>query len=210
MPALLYVMDPLCGWCYGFSPVMEALHARHADRLSFRVLPGGMITGARVEPVAAMAGYILQAYKRVEDLTGVTFGTPYLDRLRDGTETSDSESPCRALQALRELQPDRQVEHAHQLQRALFLDGYSWNDEETYTHLARLFNLDAAVFLERYRSEAVRYATIQDFQWVQAAGITGFPALVYQTGDQYYLIAKGFQPLDAVEAILQKVEAEAS
>lgn len=204
--ALLYIMDPLCGWCYGFSPVMQALQERHSDRLDFRVVPGGMITGLRVEPVSAMAGYILQAYKRVEENTGVKFGGPYLERLREGTEISDSEPPCRALQVLRSFQPDRQVAHAHQLQRALYLDGYSWNDPETYTHLASLFDIDKQAFKARYDSEEARYDTQQDFQWVQSAGITGFPALVYQKGEQYFLIARGFQPLDAVEAVLQKVE----
>ena len=205
-PTILYVMDPLCGWCFGFSPVVMSLYESYRDRYDFKVVPGGMITGARVEPVAAMAGYILKAYTRVEEMSGVKFGQPYLDMLRAGTEISNSVPPCQALHVLQELQPGRGVEHAHQLQRALFMDGYSWNDRETYVHLARLFDLNPDRFLERWESQEAQYSTVQDFQWVQAAGITGFPCLVYQKGDQYLLIASGFQPQEAVEATIKRIE----
>ncbi len=202
-------MDPLCGWCYGFSPVVMKLHERYKDHLDFRVVPGGMVTGARVEPVANMAGYILQAYKRVEETTGVKFGDPYLDRLREGSTVSDSEPPCRALQLFSTLHPGRAVEYAHQLQRAIYFDGYDWNDPETYAHLARLFGIDAKEFLAQWEGDEARYAVQQEFGWVGSAGINGFPCTVLQSGEDYYLITQGYRPLEDVEAVLRRIgEAE--
>ena len=29
---LLYVMDPMCSWCWGFAPVVEALATQAAER----------------------------------------------------------------------------------------------------------------------------------------------------------------------------------
>lgn len=204
-PTLLYIMDPLCGWCYGFSPVMMQLYEKHRHEMDFRVVPGGMVTGARVEPVAVMAGYILNAYKRVEETTGVKFGEPYLERLREGSEISASEPSCRAVHVFSQLHPERIVEYTHQLQRALFLDGYSWNDPETYEHLARIFEIDADEFMKRWNSEEARYGTQQEFQWVQAAGVNGFPCVVLQKGEEYYLVAQGYRPLEEVERVLAKV-----
>lgn len=204
-PTLLYIMDPLCGWCYGFSPVVMQLFEQHKDRLDFRVVPGGMITGARVEPVGKMVGYILQAYKRVEETTGIKFGEPYLDRLREGTTISNSEPPCRALHLFSTLHPDRAVEFTHQLQRAIYLDGYDWNDPQTYAHLARLFGLDEKDFVRQWESEEARYAVQQEFQWVQAAGINGFPAVVLEKAEQYYLVAQGYRSLGNIESVVEKV-----
>jgi len=204
-PTLLYIMDPLCGWCYGFSPVAQSLHARWKDRMDFRVVAGGMVTGPRVEPVAKMAGYILGAYKRVEETCGVKFGEPYLERLQEGTTISNSEPPCRALHLASTLRPAESVEYAHQLQRAIFLDGYDWNDAETYEHLARIFDLDPEAFAARWDSEDARYAVQADFQWVQAAGISGFPCVVVQRGEEYFLAAQGYRRLEEIEAVLEKI-----
>ena len=71
---IIYVYDALCGWCYGFSPVMRRLHDTYADAFDFEVLSGGMMTGTRVRPVAESMSYIQQAYKVVEEHTGVRFG----------------------------------------------------------------------------------------------------------------------------------------
>lgn len=204
-PTFLYIMDPLCGWCYGFSPVVMQLHEKYKDSLDFRVVPGGMITGERVEPVSKMAGYILQAYHRVEELSGVKFGEPYLDRLREGSTISNSEPPCRALHLFSTLHPEKSIEYTHQLQRALFLDGYDWNDGETYSHIARLFNMDGADFAKQWESEEARYAVQQEFQWVQSAGISGFPCVVVEKNEQYFLAAQGFRSADDVERVVEKI-----
>jgi len=38
--ACLYVMEPLCSWCWGFAPVMDAIQATHPD-LAFYVARAG-------------------------------------------------------------------------------------------------------------------------------------------------------------------------
>ncbi len=50
---LIYVYDALCGWCYGFSPVMMQLHSKYKDSIDFQVVSGGMITGNRIGPIGA-------------------------------------------------------------------------------------------------------------------------------------------------------------
>ncbi len=43
---LIYVYDALCGWCYGFSPVITDFSARHASEFAVEVVSGGMVLGA--------------------------------------------------------------------------------------------------------------------------------------------------------------------
>jgi len=197
-------MDPLCGWCYGFSGVMQQVQEKYKESLNFRIIPGGMITGERVAPVSAMANYILGAYKRVEDYTGALFGEPYLDLLREGTEINNSEPPCRAIHTFSKQYPDQGLDFAHQLQLMMFRDGRSWNDEKTYRELAAYFNINPDQFILDMETEENRYGTQQDFQWVQAAGINGFPCTVLDKEGKFYLVAQGYQPLEAVEEILHK------
>ena len=38
-PTIVYVYDALCGWCYGFAPVIERLHEKYGDRLTYASQP---------------------------------------------------------------------------------------------------------------------------------------------------------------------------
>ena len=82
---IIYVYDALCGWCYGFSPVMEQFYRKQHDAVDFEVISGGMITGSRMGPIGEVAPYIRWAYKEVEEKTRVTFGEAFLKQvLEDG------------------------------------------------------------------------------------------------------------------------------
>ena len=105
-PKIIYIYDALCGWCYGFSPVIRRFHQHYADEFDFDVLSGGMMTGERVKPVSESMAYIEQAYKVVEARTGVRFGDDYLTNLlRPGTYMSDSEKPGMAMTLFKAILP---------------------------------------------------------------------------------------------------------
>ncbi|MBZ9686939.1 hypothetical protein G9F72_011440 [Clostridium estertheticum] len=42
---IYYVMDTMCGWCYGFSDVITKIHEKHKDKYDFEIIPGGMWMG---------------------------------------------------------------------------------------------------------------------------------------------------------------------
>ena len=52
LPELLYLHDPLCGWCYGTSAAINELQAEFAGRLDVSVLCGGMVVGDDAGPIA--------------------------------------------------------------------------------------------------------------------------------------------------------------
>ena len=55
LPELLYIFDPLCGWCYGMTPVIQRVRTDMAGQIQVSVLSGGMVTGERV-PLWAISG----------------------------------------------------------------------------------------------------------------------------------------------------------
>ena len=68
---LLYVMDPMCSWCWGFAPVFAALAAQAAAAgVPAQLLVGGLRAGS-VQPLdAATRGYILDHWQAVAARTG--------------------------------------------------------------------------------------------------------------------------------------------
>ncbi|MGB3617275.1 MAG: DsbA family protein [Catalinimonas sp.] len=205
-PTILYAYDALCGWCYGFSPVVKELHARWHDRFEFQVRSGGMVRGARVAPIRQMADYIRQSYPRVEQTTGVRFGEAFLDGLlAEGDYVSDSEPPARALATLRSHRPEAEVAFAHALQDAFYLHGHDLNDPSTYRRLATTFELDADGFVADMQTERTKRAVLREFDELSALGVRGFPSLLLHDGEQYYLLAHGYRSAEELNAIIGEV-----
>ena len=50
----IYFVDPMCSWCYGFSPVVRSLRRRYRDVLAIRPVMGGLRPGT-TEPMPEKA-----------------------------------------------------------------------------------------------------------------------------------------------------------
>ncbi|HEX8350316.1 MAG TPA: DsbA family protein, partial [Hymenobacter sp.] len=66
LPELLYIYDPLCGWCYGMTPVVQRIREAFDGRVNVSVLSGGMVTGDQVGPIRDKWAYIKTALPNVE------------------------------------------------------------------------------------------------------------------------------------------------
>ena len=56
---LLYVMDPMCSWCWGFAPVVEALAEQAAAAgVSLQIVVGGLRRDQVAIDAAARVRYL--------------------------------------------------------------------------------------------------------------------------------------------------------
>ncbi len=205
-PVLTYVYDPLCGWCYGFSPVMQRLHDDFSGQLQFEVLSGGMVTGDRVGPIGQVAPYISWAYKHVEERCGVKFGAGFLEGvLKPGTAIFSSEKPCIALTVFKSYQPENAVRFAHDLQHAVYHDGKDLTADATYASLVAAYVIDDQGFTEKLNSSEFREKTHREFQLVGDMGITGFPTVFLETENQNYLLAKGYTDYEPLQDAIRNI-----
>jgi putative protein-disulfide isomerase len=203
---IIYIFDPLCGWCYGFSGTIVDLFNKRKEDFDFEVVVGGMITGTRIAPFSTMHSYISGAYKRVEEMTGAKFGEPYLNGLLPSDTQMNSEPPSRALVTFRSFLPDQVVPFAHALQKKQYLEGKDFGDNSVYEELATEFGLDPKAFIEKFESEEMKYETTQDFQWSTSAGVKGFPTVLLKNDHGYYLVSNGFRPLEEVEKVIETIQ----
>lgn len=199
-PLLLYVFDPLCGWCYGFHPVIEQLQEKYQDQFAFQVISGGMVRGERIGPIGEVAGYISEAYKVVEEKTGVTFGEGFLRNvLAPGTTIFDSEPPARALAVLKQHAPDQQVALSSAVQKAIYYDGMEPVKPESYAGIASEFGLDPALLAEQMNTEAAQRAAEAEFDLSNQLGVQGFPTVFLFTQTHRFLLARGYLPFAQME-----------
>lgn len=194
---LVYVFDPLCGWCYGFSPVIRQLHEATKRRARWEILAGGMVLGDRVGPIGRLSAFLKQALPRVEGTTGVRFGEAFTTHVLDeGSLVLSSFEPSRALQAVKTLAGDRALAYARGLQTALYDEG------RDITQLSVLGDVAEAVRVVGFEIEYLKTETydrtLEEFRRVTELGVTGFPTLLGFEGDEVRVFNRGWAPFERV------------
>lgn len=205
-PKIIYVYDALCGWCYGFSPVIKSVYERNQNRFDFEVISGGMILGPRTGPISVVAPYIQTAYHSVEEVTGVEFGEGFLKEVEYGEMILDSEKPAIALSVFKTYYPDKAILFAHDIQNCINFDGKAPNDEDIYRYLAVNFGIDPDEFVYKMHQDEFKQAAYYDFALTKQLQVSGFPAVFIQSADNHFhMIAKGYTRLEDLEVRIEKV-----
>ena len=180
---IINVFDPLCGWCYGFGPVITKLEEKYSLQLNFDVMSGGMITGARIGPLSNMASYIKEAYKVVESSTGIKFGPKFLKTLEEGKAIFSSLEPAKALTIFKHLSKSSGVEFSHEIQKLIYWDGIDPIQYSSYLSLFERNGFNEKTVLPLFASKNMEQETINEFALAQRWKINGFPSCVIQMGE---------------------------
>lgn len=211
-PILFYCYDAYCGWCYGFSNVIKQV-ATENPQLQIEVLSGGMVLPEAPTHISVTSGYILNAYKTVEEHTGAKFGADYLWHIQN-PDLSDwypnSEKPAIALCIFKEIYPEKQVEFVGDLQNSLYQEGRDLTDDEAYNHLLEKYSIQPVSFFEKLKSEQYKEQAYYEFSLVKQLQVTGYPCVLLQLNEsKFHLLSKGYTPFNdlktRLEAALQTV-----
>ncbi len=205
-PVLFYCYDAYCGWCYGFSNVIQQIDAEYSKYVPIEVLSGGMILPEKPVHIGVTASFIEGAYKTVEEYTGVTFGEDYLWHIKH-PDSSDwypnSEKPAIAMCILKEYYPEKQVAFAADLQYALHYEGRDLTDNESYRHLIDKYGIQAEAFYTKLESEEYKERAYYEFQLCKQLQVKGYPCLLLQTGEsKFYLVSSGYANFETVNTRL--------
>ncbi len=205
---IIYVYDPMCGWCFGFGKVMEQFFEEYKDTFDFDVISGGMNVGEREGEVGDFADYILGAYTRVEEYSGMKFGESYLAQLRTKKLWLSSVKPSIALEVFKSFNKKDVVHFSHQIQKAFFINGTDLREDNVYKDLIKPYQIPEKEFIEKLKSEEFRKSATDGFQTAANWGVTGYPMVIYIHNNTYYAIAKGFTDLKTLKETLKKVQAK--
>lgn len=193
-PKLIYYFDALCGWCYGFSPVISKLEEEFKDKVDFEVVSGGLFLGSRAGLVNEVAPHIRSgAYKSVELRTRVKFGESFIaDVLGEGKTTLNSLWPSIALCIVREKFPEKELEFARMLLSAVYWDGINTIDLKAYADYAEKIGFDSEEFNTKMQQEKYRKEAEQEFQRFAQSPFSGMPAVVLEINNDKIPLSKGY------------------
>lgn len=196
---LLYVMDPMCSWCWGFAPVVEALAEQaSAAGVPLQIVVGGLRRDQVAIDAAARVRY-LGYWQAVNASTGQLFD--FERGLPEGL-VYDTEPACRALVTARQLDAASAWTLLKLVQQAFYTEGADVTQASVLVQLAEQAGIPRIEFAEAFDSQAMQEATAADFTWVQDLGIAGFPTLLAERDDQLALLTNGYQPLAVLAPLL--------
>ena len=194
---LIYVGDPMCSWCYGFAVPLDELLAdpQGTAPLQLALVMGGL-RPFTAEPIApARADELVGHWHHVAQASGQPFvDAPNTAMHRPGF-IYDTEPASRATVAVRSLWPQQVWRYFKAVQHAFYAEGRNVVEPAVLADLAEQLGLPRTEFANAFASQAMRDATLQDFQQSQAWGIRGFPTLVAEHGDHLHLVGSGFMPI---------------
>ena len=197
---ILYFADPMCSWCWGFSPVIDAIARLCGERAPIRLVVGGLRIGETRPLDAARKASIRHHWQQVEAATGQPFDYAWFDR--EGF-VYDTEPACRAAVAARSLAPNKTLDYLRAVQRAFYAEARDVTQEEVLADVAVAVGLRRDYFITVYRAPEVAQATRADFTLAAALGIAGFPTVLLQEGTSLTGLTTGCQPFDAREPALR-------
>ncbi|MBB6500611.1 DsbA family protein [Pedobacter cryoconitis] len=196
---LIYVMDPLCGWCYGNSNHTLALFEAYREVLDFVIIPAGMWAGPNTRIQSPqMSAYFRKHDERIAQLTGTEFGEAYFQFLQLEEVKLDSEIPSRAIVTVQEFWNAENVHFMVALQQARYKYGKDLNLEKTYIEICEQTGINSAEFLRHFNSESMKVKTQETFsQAMQYA--SSYPTLLFEEADQLTLLEQGYSSLAEIK-----------
>ena len=204
---LVYFADPMCSWCYGFGPQLEALidHETASRQVTLDLTMGGLRPYNKAVMDAESKAAVLEHWAHVRDATGLPFNDAAIQA--EGF-VYDTEPACRAVVAVRQLDAARSLDYFHAVQRAFYAEGQDTTREDVLAGVAIRCGIADGAFREAFRSPAMREATRDDFALAQKVGVEGLPTLCVDIGQRLYLLTRGYARAEAIEEGLVRLAAD--
>jgi putative protein-disulfide isomerase len=194
-PILWYFADPMCSWCWGFSPVIEAVRDAYQDRMKISLVLGGLRPGTKEPQTSQAREEILHHWHQVHERTGQDFK---FEGAMPAGFVYDTEPPSRAVACMADVNPAMIFSMLKSAQSAFYLSGRDITEGAVLVELAVELGVDEGEFLTAFDSVSARHRTQEHFRMSREWGIRGFPTVVLQLDKQLQLITSGWQPLDQI------------
>lgn len=200
---IIYVGDPMCSWCWGISPQLNALRRQGAkDGIPFRMVMGGLRPGGGDPWNDKFKDFLRHHWEQVNKTSGQPFG---YDLLELDHFNYDTEPGCRAVVTVRQLAPEKELDFYELVQHHFYVKSQDPTKAEFYQPICKKLGIDYDTFVELFQSSDMYKATREDFVINRDWGVQGYPAVLFKHNDKLHMIASGYQNVDQMWSKIQKI-----
>lgn len=167
---LIYLFDPLCGWCYGATPAVAAL----AERAEIAVYATGLFADDERIMDSEFAQYAWQNDQRIQQLTGQPFSENYRHNVLRSGVAFNSLYLTEALYTQKD-NPTAFFALLKKLQQARYVDGLDTANADIVQQIAKV----------SLNPQATQQWILQGQKLARQFGVRGVPALFLATEQGY-------------------------
>ncbi len=200
MKEVIYVGDPMCSWCYGFTNVIQGLRNKFGARAKFTLVMGGLRPDGTHVADQQYTAFLRGHWQEIAAQTGQPFSFSILDRTG---WIYDTEKACRAVVTMRRLKPEAEWAYFAAAQKGFYHTNHDPNDPASFARLAEPFGIPGDSFLEAYSAAESIAATQDDFRWARSIGVNSFPTVVARDERGLGALTIGYRPLEGLEGPLE-------
>lgn len=173
---LYYIHDPMCSWCWGFSPVWKQVREQLPNDIQVNYLVGGLAPDSQEPMPEKMRIFLQQTWGNIQTkIPGTQFNFEFWEK---NTPRRSTYPACRA--ALIARQSGKEIDMVEAIQHAYYLDAKNPSDDETLINLANAIGLDKEAFKSALNTQTTNQLLQQDIRAGQQLGAQGFPSLIVQ------------------------------
>ena len=198
---ILYFGDPMCSWCWGFAPVLNAIEKKFGDEAPVSVIVGGLHAYDNFPMSKTYKANIKHHWEDVNKATGALFDYTFFNR--DGF-VLDTEPACRAVVTARLMDKSILIPFYESISRSFYSENKDTTDLKQFKSLAEEVGLDFVDFSKIYNQLKTKENTRNDFNFTKKIGVTGFPTVIIKEDEKMALLTTGYQSFQNIEP---KIEA---
>lgn len=196
---ILYFADPMCSWCWGFSPVMAQIR-QAVGSIPVRLCLGGLRAGETRPMHDRAKSEVRHHWEQVTATTGQRFNFAFFEREGFVYNTLPA---CRAAVVMRSFSPSVTLDYLAALHDAFYVHNRDITDMAELAAIAAPFGISEDAFTALFEAEDIARSLAADLRLTQSLGIGGFPTVVLQNGQNLSLLTSGYVAYEELAAPLQ-------
>lgn len=185
----IYVMDPMCAWCFAFQPELEKFLEQHPSA-EVEWIMGGLAPDNNEPMDEHLKQTIASYWYQIENTSQVTFNHSYWQL---NTPYRSTYQACRAVILAENLVASSSKEMVKAIQSAYYLEAKNPSLDQTLIDCAKSINLSKNRFALKLKSKEIEQQLQEHLNLAGQLQVGGFPSLFYVSeGNQAYPIALGY------------------
>jgi putative protein-disulfide isomerase len=206
--AVHYIGDPMCSWCWGIAPTVDAVAAFCAARgIEFSITMGGLRAGGGDPWNATFKDFLRNEWRHIAQTTGQPFGFTLLEAAHFDYDT---EPACRAVATVKLLQARNRLPTSTALaffsavQHKFYVEGQDPKAADFYASICASLALDFDEFRTLFDSPQARQAVQQEFTRCRQWGVRSFPTLLLERNGETEPLGVGYVTAEQVLSRLRQ------
>lgn len=198
MTTLYYILDPMCSWCYAFSPTFKKILNSLNKQINIVYVMGGLAPHCDDDMPEDMQHMLQDIWKKIETDVGTKFNFDFWTQCKPRRSTYLSCQACIAARA-----QNKEALMIKAIQKQYYQKASNPSDKDTLKKAAKKIGLNMKEFSKALTSEETIRLLEKDLEKRRALHVNSFPSLVLEHKDNLYSISIDFKNY---ESIINQIE----